>query len=139
MTTTTLTLLLCVFSVVSTSASTPSTTLNCTFKPVGDPVKIVLTNKCGKHAKIRTCPAPFKSCVGYMQQKNHYVDCPERIENNTTMTLLLDNSRSYILIDCPDWWPPKGSGIDNWWTVAPVDAKWPASYLLPPYMYNKTV
>ena len=69
--------------------------------------------------------------------KNHYVDCPERIENNTTMTLLLDNSRSYILIDCPDWWPPKGSGIDNWWTVAPVDAKWPASYLLPPY--NKTV
>jgi hypothetical protein len=137
MTTTTLTLLLCVFSVVSTSASTPSTILNCTFKPVGDPVKIVLTNKCGKHAKIRTCPAPFKSCVGYMQQKNHYVDCPERIENNTTMTLLLDNSRSYILIDCPDWWPPKGSGIDNWWTVAPVDAKWPASYLLPPY--NKTV
>ena len=137
MTTTTLTLLLCVFSVVSTSASTPSTTLNCTFKPVVDPVKIVLTNTCGKHAKIRTCPAPFKSCVGYMQQKNHYVDCPERIENNTTMTLLLDNSTSYILIDCPDWWPPKGSGIDNWWTVAPVDAKWPASYLLPPY--NKTV
>ena len=28
-----------------------------------------------------------------MQQKNHYVDCPERIENNTTMTLLLDNSK----------------------------------------------
>ena len=122
---------------VHTQEMNPPKTLNCTFTHVDNPVEIILTNDCGKHAKIRTCPEPFSSCVGYMGSPNHYVDCPIRIENNETRTLLLDNKRSYILIDCPDWWPPKGAGIDNWWTVSPIKNKWPETYYLPPW-HNKT-
>ena len=122
---------------VHTQEMNPPKTLNCTFTHVDNPVEIILTNDCGKHAKIRTCPEPFSSCVGYMGSPNHYVDCPIRIENNETRTLLLDNTRSYILIDCPDWWPPKGAGIDNWWTVSPIKKKWPETYYLPPW-HNKT-
>lgn len=110
--------------------------LNCTFAPVSNPVEIELTNHCGKNAKIRTCPKQYPQCVGYMGSPNHYVDCPLRIDNNETRTLLLDNERSYILIDCPDWWPPKGAGIDNWWTIAPKKNVWPTQFYI--YPYNET-
>uniref|UniRef100_A0A7S1G984 Uncharacterized protein n=1 Tax=Bicosoecida sp. CB-2014 TaxID=1486930 RepID=A0A7S1G984_9STRA len=100
---------------------------NCTFVS-GPTVSITLVNDCGSSAKIRTCASKFTQCVGYNSQPNHFQDCPARVPNGATVDLMLDHTRGYIVIDCPNWWGPT---IDNWWTVEPKGGKWPASFTIP--------
>eukprot|EP00946_MAST-07B_sp_MAST-7B-sp1_P000410 g410.t1 len=113
------------------------TDIDCRFRPTSPAreVNISITNDCGEHAKIRTCAKNFTQCVGYKSSPNYYQDCPRRIEDNETALLILDDYRSYILIDCPGWWQP---GIDNWWTIEPnKSGVWPTQFTIPKHNQTK--
>lgn len=105
--------------------------LDCRFSggPVTAANTISVTNVCGASAKVRTCAAKFQHCQspqpGY---PNGFQDCKQRIANGSTVALELDDTRGYIVIDCPNWFGPT---IDNWWTVTKKDGKWPTTYTIP--------
>ena len=122
-------LLVVVTSLVLGQVSAGLPTLNCKFQNTAN-VSLIIVNDCGASAKVRTCSDKFEQCVGYMNQPNHFQDCPQRIAVGASVELVLDTNRGYIVIDCPNWWGP---GIDNWWTVEPSGSPshWPKSFTIP--------
>jgi GH24 family phage-related lysozyme (muramidase) len=100
--------------------------MDCTFNATKSNVSILVVNECGANAKIRTCAV--QHCTGYAGH-DEFQDCSSRVTAEKNVTVTLDADRTYIVIDCPNWWGPS---MDNYWTVEPSKDGWPASFTIPP-------
>ena len=109
------------------SSARSSPVLDCRLTSTPTNITIAVTNLCGGNAKIRTCNASH--CNSAQPPPPHvFEDCPARVQAHENVSLVLDSARTYIIIDCPNWWGPN---MDNYWTVEPSAAGWPKSFTIP--------